>query len=136
MQFLLIKPMVFLYDAQIAFFTKQRTCIPCRNAKIALALPLCSRIVLLGAAWVQLEAILGHAEAILGLSWEGLGLFGSTLKLDHQTSKPYTFLNALLEHQLPAVAYKANVCVDGFQLALFLEHQNTDIVDMPESFSR
>jgi hypothetical protein len=64
--------------------------------------------------------MLGPSWGYLGRAW---GLLGSTLKLDHQTSKPYTLLNALLEHLFPVFAYKTNGLFNGFEIALFLEHQ-------------
>ena len=69
-QLLFIKPMV-LSDVQIAVFITYRTHILCGNATIALTLLLCSQISILEAAWVKIGAILGHAGAILKLSWEG-----------------------------------------------------------------
>ena len=48
--------------------------MPFWNAQTALAPHLCSQIALLRSNWVQLGAILGHAQAILRLSWERLGV--------------------------------------------------------------
>ena len=78
-------------------------------------------------SWELLGSNLGPSWAMLGPSWGYLGrawgLLGSTLKPDHQTSKPYTFLNALLEHLLPVFAFLKPMFFYGFQIALFLEHQ-------------
>ena len=84
--------------------------------------PNCSRENYLGQTWSNL----GPCWCQFGHTWGRLararGLLGSTLKFDHQTSKSHICLNALLEHQLAAVAFKAmSVCV------LFKQHRSQHI---------